>query len=146
MPHIQVSDSAAIPAAPAALYALLADYREGHPRVLPEKYFAGLEVLAGGVGAGTRIRVGVRILGTVQQLLLEVSEPEPGRVLAETDPRTGAVTTFTVDPEGSGSRLTIAVAWDAPGLSGWVQSRVMPGYLRGLYAAELERIARVMAG
>lgn len=144
MKPIRIASSGFVPAPPAEVYALLADYRSGHPRILPDEFFAGLEVEAGGVGAGTRLKVGVRILGTVQPLRLEVSEPEPGRVLAERDVATDAVTTFTVDPEQDGSRVTIAVDWQPRGLAGWVQSLILPGYLRKLYAAELAKLARVI--
>jgi hypothetical protein len=46
--------SAHIAAAPAQVYAIIANYREGHPRILP-KEFSGLTVEQGGIGAGTII-------------------------------------------------------------------------------------------
>lgn len=144
MRRVNIASAGYVPAPSAEVYALLADYRNGHPRILPEEFFAGLEVEEGGVGAGTRIRVGVRVFGSVQTLRLEVSEPEPGRVLAERDVASGAVTSFTVDPDGRGSRVTIAVDWQPRGVVGWVQSRFLPGYLRRLYPAELAKLARVM--
>ena len=40
--------------APAAkVYEVLSDYQEGHPAILPRKYFIDLTVEEGGRGAGT---------------------------------------------------------------------------------------------
>src|SRR5918993_898798 len=51
-----VSAMRRVPAPPAEVYAILADYTEGHPHILPSSYFRNIEVEEGGVGAGTRIR------------------------------------------------------------------------------------------
>ena len=62
-------------------------------------------MLEGGIGAGTRIRFTLTVGGRTQEIEGRVDEPEPGRVLTETYPHKGAVTRFTVDPDGSQSRL-----------------------------------------
>lgn len=41
---------------------------------------------------------------------MEVSEPLPGRILAETDRASGAVTTFTVTPQDNGARAHVEIA------------------------------------
>ncbi len=64
------------------VYAIIADYRNGHPHILP-KQFRNLTVEQGGVGAGTIIRFEVRVFGQTQHFRAVVSEPEPGRVLVE---------------------------------------------------------------
>lgn len=143
MPLIQISADAHVAATPAGVYGILADYRVGHPDILPRKYFTGLEVQAGGTGAGTRIRFGMRSFGSVRYLTAEVSEPEPGRVLVETGVEMPIVTSFTVDAEGEGSRVTIATRWAAPGPGGWLMSLLAPGMLRKVYVAELAELARV---
>jgi hypothetical protein len=66
-------------------------------------------------------------------------------VLAEHYPETGIVTTFTVDPADGGSTVTIETRWDAPGVSGWILGRLLPGYLRRIYAEELANLARAAA-
>src|SRR5207342_2749426 len=97
------AESTAVIRAPArAVYRLIADYRESHPRFLPKRYFPLLEVERGGVGAGTVIRFQVRTLGTIREIRAAISEPAPGQVLVETDVATGARTTFSVTPEGPG--------------------------------------------
>ena len=95
--HI-VSASATIPARRERVYSLIADYNDGHPRILP-KQFMSLVVEQGGVGAGTIIRFQMRVFGKKQTFRAAITEPERGRVLVETDLDTnGAVTTFTVNP------------------------------------------------
>ena len=80
----RVSVSARIPAPSGRIYGIIADYRNGHPHILPPA-FSNLEVEQGGVGAGTIIRFNVRALGRTQLFRSVVTEPEPGRVLVETN-------------------------------------------------------------
>jgi hypothetical protein len=103
MPQIHVFAERTVPAPAAAVYALLADYRNGHPSILPPA-FSDLEVLRGGVGAGTEIRYALRLAGRKQVVEASVYEPDPGRVLSEAYPDKSAVTRFTVEPAGSQSR------------------------------------------
>src|ERR1700751_5363941 len=94
--HI-ISASAIIPARRERVYSLLANYRDGHPRILP-KQFSGLVVEEGGIGSGTVITFQMSLLGKKQKFRAAITEPEPGRVLVERyiDPP-GTITTFTVD-------------------------------------------------
>lgn len=139
MPDIHVAVSGIIPAPPPIVYGLIADYRRGHPSILPPKYFRNLQVHEGGIGAGTRITFQMRVLGRIHHFFARISEPEPGRRLVETYPDRGMVTTFTVDPQGDGkrSRVTIATAYTRAGLAGWFEQWVVPRFLRTVYAAEL---------
>jgi hypothetical protein len=107
MPRHRVSASAVVRAPAGRVYAILADYRHGHPRIVPRPPFGPLEVEQGGTGAGTVVRFQMRLLGRTRTFRAAVTEPEPGRVLVETDLGRGAVTTFTVDPcgEGQGARV-----------------------------------------
>jgi hypothetical protein len=148
MPRIQATASAVIDAPPHTVYAILADYRHGHPQILPKAYFGALVVEQGGTGAGTRIRFDIRLLGTTHSVRAAITEPEPGRVLAETDLDTGAVTTFTVVPApgGRGTDVTITTAWTASGVRGWVEGRIAPPMLRRIYTEELQNLARHAAG
>ncbi len=146
MAQIQAAASAEIDAAPEVVYAIIADYREGHPRILPEKYFLGLEVEQGGVGAGTVIRCQMRVFGQTQTFRAVVSEPEPGRVLAETIPdERGLVTTFTVEPRKGGRRshVTIATTWTSRGVQAIVERLLAPPMLRRIYTEELQKLNHV---
>src|SRR5512139_3896517 len=53
MAEIRVSESALVPAPASLTYDIIADYRTGHPSILPTEYFGRLDVLEGGRGAGT---------------------------------------------------------------------------------------------
>lgn len=143
MPDIRVSESRTIPAAAAVLYDTIADYRSGHPRILPTKYFTSLEVLRGGYGAGTQIRFSMRAFGRATVETGDITEPAPGRVLRESL-ASGVVTTFVVEPRSeSEATVTITTEYSRAGVRGWVERLLAPGYLRRVYAAELEQLARV---
>jgi hypothetical protein len=145
MPAIHVSASGVVPAPAPVTYELIADYRDGHPRILPPAYFGKLEVLGGGRGEGTRIRFQVRMFGRVTLATATITEPVPGRRLVETMPD-GTVTTYLVDPlvEG-GCRVSITTDLAQPGWRGWLARVLAPAYLRRMYAAELAQLARVAA-
>jgi hypothetical protein len=72
---------------------------------------------------------------------MEVSEPEPGRKLVETDEKLGVETAFIIDPleGGQKSRVTIATDWTPrSGIMGWIEKLSTPGIMRKLYTTELE--------
>lgn len=132
MDKIHAHATRVIEAPPEKVYAVLADYNECHPAILPENVFSDLVVEEGGVGAGTVMRVTMAAMGTKQELHISVSEPEPGRVMVESDLETGLITTFTFEPanEGRSSQVTItAEATPSPGLQGWLERMVTPGLL-----------------
>ncbi|HEU4325826.1 MAG TPA: SRPBCC family protein [Roseiflexaceae bacterium] len=140
MARIHAGASALIDAPPATVYAILADYQGAHPQILPPQFFTGLEVEAGGQGAGTIFRTGVRVLGRETRFRMEVREPQPGRVLSETDLATGLTTTFTVTPtaEGRQSVVEIATVWEG----GILERLTTPLIMRRIYQAELALLAR----
>jgi hypothetical protein len=145
MPEIHISESRTIAAPAPVLYDLIADYRTGHPSILPSEYFGALEVLSGGRGAGTRIRFAVKAFGRMNVDTAEISEPVPGRELRETLP-SGIVTTFSVEPRGPGeATVTISTQYAKPGLRGWLEKVLATPYLRRVYVAELAQLARVAA-
>ena len=140
MPLLHVSAERTIPAPANAVYALLADYRNGHPRFLPPA-FSDLTVLRGGIGAGTEIRFAPDLAGRRDEIEARVDEPEAGRVLSETYPEKSAVTRFTVDPVGDRSRVRIETTWKSSrGLAGPIERLVASRLFRKLYAQELDLI------
>jgi Polyketide cyclase / dehydrase and lipid transport len=142
MALLHASAQRTIPAPAAAVYGLLADYRDGHPRILPPAY-SNFSVLDGGVGAGTIIRFTLKVGGRAQEIEARVDEPEPGRVLTETYPHKGAVTRFTIIPSGSHSRLQIETTWEpSSGIAGLLERLVAPRLFRKLYAEELDLVER----
>lgn len=122
------------------VFSYLADMREHHPRFLPPA-FSDFEVESGGVGAGTVTRFKMTAGGRTRQYRMTVAEPEPGRVLTESDMNSTAVTTFTVSPQGDASLVRISTAWDGAGGIGGVFERMFaPRVLRAIYADELKRL------
>ena len=146
--HI-VSASAIIPARRERIYSLIANYRDGHPRILP-KQFSNLMVEQGGVGTGTVIRFQMSVFGKKQTFRAAITEPEPGHVLVETDlDANGAITTFTVDPgtAPADSKVTISTELRVrSGFLGIVERALSTLLLRPIYAKELENLARVATG
>jgi hypothetical protein len=138
-PRYHVAASAHIDAPAPTLYGILADYRDGHPRILPPA-FRDLQVERGGTGAGTIIRFQMRVLGQTRSVRGAVTEPDPGRVLVESYPESDTVTTFTVDPDARGAGATVTIETSLPGRSGLrgaVERRVVTMLLRRIYAQEL---------
>jgi uncharacterized protein YndB with AHSA1/START domain len=137
---LHVSAERVIQAAPARVYRYVADMREHHPRFLPPA-FSDFEVESGGVGAGTVTRFNLNAGGRSRSYRMQVAEPEPGRVLTESDTESTLVTTFTVDPAEGGSRVQISTTWEgAGGIGGFFERTFAPRVLRRLYADELERL------
>ncbi len=149
MSKIHLEASQVINARPADIYAVLSDYHVGHPAIVPKPYFSALTIEQGGQGAGTVIRFTVTIYGQTRHYHEVVSEPEPGRVLVETDTDSGLVTTFTVDPLNGGkqTRLTIATDFESsPGIMGLMEKLTTPPVMRRIYRQELKLIAEYVAG
>ena len=113
-----ITACSAVAAPTAVVYATIADYRESHPQIVPPNFFRNFVVEQGGVGAGTIVRFEAVVLGRGFPMRSEITEPVPGRVLAERDMERGTYTTFTVEPrdEGRTSFVTIAttlLCWTA---------------------------------
>ncbi len=142
MAQIRIAADRLIHAPAEKVYGYIADYREHHPRFLPPA-FSDYHVEQGGVGAGTAVRFRITVGGRTREYLQQVAEPEPGRVLTESDLSSSAVTTFTVSPEGEHSRVQIVTTWNgAPGVGGFFERIFAPRALRRLYADELDRLDR----
>ena len=140
--------SKTIHAAADTIYKIISDYENHHPNILPEAYFEGLDVVEGGVGAGTRIDVHAKIKGSRQTLQMGVAEPQPGRVLSETDLNGGMKTTFALEPLAEDkTAVTITTAWPpASGFQALFNRLFLPRYIRGMLQAELEQLAEYVAG
>jgi len=124
------------------VYDLIADYRDGHPRIVPPQWFKRLDVESGGVGAGTIIKVTMKFLGADRTYRAAVTEPEPGRVITETDLATGLATSFTVVPNGDAADVTIAtIVPDRPGMRGVIERWAVRRTLPQIYREELRLIA-----
>lgn len=143
--NAHISYSAEIPATPDRVWRILTDYRVHHPAILPKDVFTGLEVLEGGVGAGTRFRLTMRLGGKDHVTPISVSEPKPGRVLVEKADDDSVVTTFTLVPidGGRATSVTFDTNYTLPGgfflpVLRWLTRMT----LGGLYRRELANLKR----
>jgi Polyketide cyclase / dehydrase and lipid transport len=114
--------------------------REHHPRFLPPA-FSDFRVESGGVGAGTVTRFKVTAPGHAREYQMKVAEPEPGRVLTESDTGSSLVTTFTVSPQGGASLVQVSTTWvGAGGIGGVFERMFAPRVMGAIYQDALERL------
>jgi uncharacterized membrane protein len=140
MGRIVVSAEGTVDAPADTVYRYIADMREHHPHFLPPA-FSDFRVESGGVGAGTITRFKVTAGGRTREYQMKVAEPEPGRILTESDTGSSLVTTTTVSPRGGASLVQISTAWDGAGGIGGVFERMFaPRVMRAIYADELKRL------
>ena len=124
------------------VYRCIADFHTHHPRFLPPA-FSDFRVEEGGLGAGTVTSFRVTAGGRSRAYRMRVDEPEPGRVLTESDTQSSLVTRFTVTPEGPGCRVRIDTRWQgAGGVGGFFERLFAPRVLQRIYADELDRLDR----
>jgi hypothetical protein len=138
----RVSGARRIPAPARRVYDIIADYRNGHPHILPPA-FRNLRVERGGTGDGTVITFEVRALGRTTAFRAVVTEPEPGRVLVEENVGANpSVSTFTVEPAGDAA-CDVTITTDLPlreGLAGRIERAITTWFLQRNYAEELRRL------
>jgi hypothetical protein len=142
--QLWIEVSATIEANPADVYAVLADYRDSHPAILPKPYFSKLEVCQGGQGAGTVVEVYMDVYGRKQVFRQVISEPEPGRRLVESDDAKGVTTTFTVDPINGSHQSFVTITTTSrtsPGFQGLLERFFLPVILRRIYRQLLGMLA-----
>jgi hypothetical protein len=139
----QITASRSVAASAARVYDIIADYRNGHPNILPSN-FRNLRIERGGRGAGTVINFEVRAFGQTQTFRHEIEEPEPGRVLVERDTAGPAMTTFTVDRGVTDreARVTIKteMTTSRSGLLGAIERAMSSAFLKRLYEKELANL------
>jgi uncharacterized protein YndB with AHSA1/START domain len=140
MARILISVERAVEAPAETVYGYVADMRE-HPRFLPPA-FSDFRVESGGVGAGTVTRFKMTAGGRTREYQMKVAEPEPGRVLTESDTSSSLVTTTTVTPHDGASLVTISTSWNgAGGIGGFFERMFAPRAMRAIYTDELERLS-----
>jgi uncharacterized protein YndB with AHSA1/START domain len=140
MSRHRVTATATLKAPADAVYRVLADYREHHPRILPS-VFSNFVVHERGVGAGTRIGFDLKVMGMTRHYEGVVSEPEPGRRLVESYPAEDSETWFLVEPAGEGCSVTIGTEFNGRGgvvgkVERWLSNRI----LHPIYVEELGRL------
>jgi carbon monoxide dehydrogenase subunit G len=137
---MDVSAERVIGAPSETVYACIADVRQHHPHFLPPA-FSDFQVVEGGVGAGSMVQFTFTAGGRSRPCRMVMAEPEPGRVITESDTGSSMVTTFTVTGAEKGTRVRIESVWDgAGGVGGFFERMFAPRTLRRIYLDELARL------
>jgi len=137
-----------IPAPAATLHAIVADYRVGHPSILPRPPFGELVVEEGGFGAGTVIRFELKLGGKWHTTRARISEPRPGVQLDESDVAGNFVTSYFFESLAANkTRLTIRTVarTRTGGLAGWLERFFTPRLLKPVYHRELDLLTAKVA-
>lgn len=141
MAQVTVTAERVVNGEPERVRAALADYAETRPKMLTENY-REYEVREGGRGAGTKVHWKLQATKKrVRDCLIEVSEPEPGR-LVERDANSSMVTTWTVRPaDGQRSTVQVETTWrGAGGIGGFFERTFAPLGMRRIYDEVLGKL------
>jgi hypothetical protein len=128
-----------VDAPPERVLEVLRDYRKARPQLLPGNYSA-YRVEQGGHGDGTVIGYHFAAGGRERDYRLRVEETLGE--LHERDELSSFVTTWSVQPSGAGSSVTVESSWDgAGGIGGFFERTFAPLGLRRIYDDMLGRLA-----
>jgi len=124
------------------LYGIVADYKVGHPAILPSPPFLYLKVLEGGYGAGTKVEFAMTFFGKTNVEQAVVSEPEPGRILKEQTVINPLTTYFKFEPKETGCLVTIRSELTRnKGIGGFLQMKLIKKLIHPVYRQELSKLA-----
>ncbi len=149
---IHFEAEATVDARPETVWEILSDYRDAHSLIIPPQFFSDYQVESGGRGARTVIRFTFRVAGTKRHMRQVVSEPEPGRILAETDIDGPAHSTFTLTSADGGRKTRVLITTDQatrPGLAGAIERLLAPlvaPSMKRIYLEELSRLEALAQG
>jgi Polyketide cyclase / dehydrase and lipid transport len=139
MPRVRVLANREVNVPPDRVLAILRDYRDARPRILPSNYTA-YRVEQGGQGDGTVMAYHFAAGGRERDYRLHVEES--GSELRERDELSSFVTTWNVAPAGAGSTVTLESSWEgAGGIGGFFERTFAPIGLRRIYGEMLDRLA-----
>lgn len=133
-------------ATPERVVAALGDYSGTRARVLTEHY-SEYEVREGGQGEGTTVHWKLAATSKrVRDCLVTVTAPDAA-TLVEKDANSSMVTTWTVSPEGQGSRVRVTTTWNgAGGIGGFFERAFAPRGLARIHQAQLEKLGSELDG
>ncbi len=140
MAQVTASVDVTIAAPPADVLAALADYVDVRPAILPESYSA-YDVLENGTGEGTVVTWKLQATKKrVRHVVADVTVTSDAVV--ETDRNSTMVTTFSVSPDGAGSKVTARTSWEgAGGVGGFFEKTFAPIGLGRIHGELLANLA-----
>ena len=89
----------------------------------------------------------MKLMGRTRSFRAIISEPEPGRVLVESDLDNRVVTTFTVEPRESNRQSFVTISTEIEsrkGILGLLERKLMTRLLEPIYEKELKQLASVV--
>ena len=139
MARVRVQATRTVDASPEKVLDVLRDYREARPRILTDNYSA-YRVEQGGNGNGTVIGYHFAAGGRERDYRLRVEE-STGE-LRERDELSSFVSSWSVQPEGAGSSVSLESSWEgAGGIGGFFERTFAPMGLRRIYSQMLDKLA-----
>ncbi|MGZ4197830.1 MAG: SRPBCC family protein [Solirubrobacteraceae bacterium] len=139
MARVRAQATRTVDASPEKVLDALRDYRDARQRILTDNYTA-YRVEQGGHGDGTVIGYHFAAGGRERDYRLRVEE-STGE-LRERDELSSFVSTWSVQPAGAGSSVTIESSWDgAGGIGGFFERTFAPMGLRRIYSQMLDKLA-----
>ncbi|WP_040788012.1 SRPBCC family protein [Nocardia paucivorans] len=144
MGQVKADSSIVVSADPQRTLAAIADYTEVRPRILSAHY-RDYQVIEGGQGGGTVAQWTLQATQKrVRNIRAQVSVADT--VVTEKDANSSLVNTWTVAPEGTGSKVTLTTTWQgAGGISGIFEGIFAPLGLKKIQAEVLENLKRELA-
>ena len=139
MARVRVQATRTVEASPEKVLDVLRDYREARPRILTDNYSA-YRVEQGGNGNGTVIGYHFAAGGRERDYRLRVEE-STGE-LRERDELSSFVSSWSVQPAGAGSSVSLESSWEgAGGIGGFFERTFAPMGLRRIYSQMLDKLA-----
>lgn len=91
----------------------------------------------------------MNVMGAKREYRMAVTEPQPGRLLMETDADSGVVPTFKVEPVNNGQQSRVTITTDSKprsGFAGLMERLINPSVARRIYRKELAQLNDYMRG
>ncbi|ONM47510.1 SRPBCC family protein [Nocardia donostiensis] len=144
MGQVSASSSIVVAADPQRTLAAVADYTEVRPRILSSHY-RDYQVVEGGQGEGTVVQWTLQATQKrVRNVRATVSVTD--NVVTERDANSSMVNTWTITPDGPGTKVTWETTWQgAGGISGIFEGIFAPLGLKKIQAEVLGNLKRELA-
>jgi uncharacterized protein YndB with AHSA1/START domain len=147
MTPIRVETSREIAAPCERVYERLSDYGPGRSAWLPAANYSEMAVQKGGSGPGTEVSYRLKVGPRQRVYKMQISAPEPGTSVVETDSTSSMVFTWSVKPSGSASLVTVACQWrGGSGIGGFFERRFAPGGVRRVLSQALAGLDAALTG
>ncbi|MFB7877387.1 SRPBCC family protein [Nocardia sp. NPDC056064] len=144
MGQVSASSSIVVAADPQRTIEAIGDYETVRPRILSSHY-RDYKVIEGGKGAGTVVEWTLQATEK-RSRNVRANVTVSDSILTERDANSTMVNTWTVTPEGTGSRVTVRTTWQgAGGISGIFEGIFAPLGLKKIQAEVLGNLARELA-